>query len=82
MAQLAGQFSRRNGVDRPVIDKTGLTGMYDYKLQWGDDAAATPEADALSIFTAMQEQLGLKLEPAKAPIQVLVVDRADKPSEN
>jgi uncharacterized protein (TIGR03435 family) len=82
MAQLAGQFSKRNGVDRPVIDRTGLTGSYDYKLEWGDDAAVRADADAVSIYTAMQEQLGLKLEPAKAPVEVLVVDSAAKPSDN
>ena len=82
MAQLANQFSNRNGVDRPVIDKTGLSGGYDYKLAWGDYGAANADADVLSIFTAIQDQLGLKLEPAKAPIEVLIVDFAAKPSEN
>jgi uncharacterized protein (TIGR03435 family) len=82
MAQFANQFSNRNGVDRPVIDKTGLSGGYDYKLEWGDYGAANADADAVSIFTAIQDQLGLKLEPAKAPIEVLVVDFAAKPSEN
>ena len=82
MAQLANQFSKRNGVDRPVIDKTGLTGGYDYKLDWGDYGAANADADVASIFTAIQDQLGLKLEPAKAPIEVLIVDFAAKPSEN
>ncbi len=82
MAQLAGQFSKRNNVDRPVVDRTGLTGTYDYKLEWGDDAAVAANSDVVSIFTAMQEQLGLKLEPAKAPIPVVVVDHAEKPSDN
>jgi uncharacterized protein (TIGR03435 family) len=82
MAQLANQFSKRNGVDRPVIDKTGLSGGYDYKLEWGDYGAANADADVVSIFTAIQDQLGLKLEPAKAPVEVLVVDFAAKPSEN
>jgi uncharacterized protein (TIGR03435 family) len=82
MAQFAGQFSKRNSVDRPVIDKTGLTGAYDYKLEWGDDGAANADVDAPSIFTAVQDQLGLKLEKATAPIEVLVIDRAAKPSEN
>ncbi len=82
MAQLANQFSNRNGVDRPVLDKTGLTGGYDYKLEWGDYGAANADADAVSIFTAIQEQLGLKLEKTTAPIEVLIVDSAAKPSEN
>ena len=82
MAQLALQFSKINKVDRPVIDKTGLTGSYDYKLEWGDDLSVTADSGVVSIFTAFQQQLGLKLEPARAAIQVLVVDRAEKPTEN
>jgi uncharacterized protein (TIGR03435 family) len=82
MAQLANQFSKRNGVDRPVLDKTGLTGSYDYKLEWGDNAAANADADVLSIFTAIQEQIGLKLEKTTSAIEVLIVDYAAKPSEN
>jgi len=82
MAQLANQFSKRNGVDRPVLDKTGLSGGYDYKLEWGDYGAASADADVVSIFTAIQDQLGLKLEPTKAPVEVLIVDFAAKPSEN
>jgi uncharacterized protein (TIGR03435 family) len=82
MAQLAGQFSKRNSVDRPVVDKTGLTGTYDYRLEWGDDAVAEGDTRAVSIFTALREQLGLKMEPTKASVRVLVVDHAEKPSEN
>jgi uncharacterized protein (TIGR03435 family) len=82
MAQLASQFSKRNGVDRPVIDRTQLPAGYDYKLEWGIDAAVGADGDVVSIFTAMQEQLGLKLEPTKAPVEVLVIDSASKPSEN
>ena len=82
MAQFTAQFSRHNSVDRPVIDKTGLTGTYDYKLEWGDDTAADADTRVPSIYTAVQEQLGLRLEPAKAPVRVLIIDRAEKPSEN
>lgn len=82
MAQLAGQFSRRNNVDRPVLDKTGLTGAYSYKLEWGDDAAADADTRVASVFTAFKEQLGLRLQPTRAPVQVLIVDHAEKPSEN
>jgi len=82
MAQLANQFSNRNGVDRPVIDKTRLAGAYDYKLEWGDNTGAGADADVLSIFTAIQEQLGLKLEKTTSAIEVLIVDYAAKPSEN
>jgi uncharacterized protein (TIGR03435 family) len=81
MAVLAGQLGRLVG--RPVVDETGLAGRFDFMLQW-----STPErgntADAMgpSIFTALQEQLGLKLEPKKAPLPVLVVDHLEAPSDN
>jgi len=76
--------------DRPVVDKTGLTGFYDIALEWSRDdgqhsALGVPrETDDAgpSLFTAVQEQLGLKLETARAPIEVLVIDHAEKPSEN
>ena len=78
---------------RTVLDKTELSGEYDFNLQWtpdiGDGLAfkgAPPEspraADGPSIFTAIQEQLGLKLESQKGPVEMLVVDRAEKPAEN
>jgi uncharacterized protein (TIGR03435 family) len=82
MAQLARQFSNSNSVDRPVIDKTGLTATYDYKLEWSDDTAAAPDTGTESVFTAFQEQLGLRLQPTRAAVQILVVDHAEKPSEN
>ena len=65
-----------------VTDKTGLTDRYDLKLQWTpDDAPATDNA-APSLFTAIQEQLGLKLEPAKEPVSVLVIDHIEPPTPN
>jgi uncharacterized protein (TIGR03435 family) len=82
MAQLTGQFSKRNNVDRPVLDKSGLTGLYDYKLEWGNDTAPTADLDSQSIFSALQQQLGLRLKPASARMRVLVVDSAEKPSAN
>jgi uncharacterized protein (TIGR03435 family) len=71
-------------IHRTVIDKTELTGNYDLTLQWTPDGApASTDADAPpSIYTAVQEQLGLKLQPAKAPVEVLVVDHVAMPSEN
>jgi uncharacterized protein (TIGR03435 family) len=66
--------------DRFVIDNTGLAGEYDFRLTWTELAAA--DSDAVSLFTAIQEQLGLKLEPAKAPVQVTVIDSVEQPSEN
>jgi len=66
-------------VERPVIDKTGIDGQFDVKVQW------TPEESpdtGPSIFTAVQEQLGLKLEARHAPQDVVVIDHIDRPSEN
>jgi uncharacterized protein (TIGR03435 family) len=77
------------GVGRIVVDKTGLPGYYDFSLTFTPDtaptapgapAAAPPDPSAPSLFTAMQEQLGLKLEPGRAPVQVLVIDRAQRPT--
>ncbi len=69
---------------RPVIDHTGLTGHYEFTLQF---SPAQPSTDAQpdagpSVFTAVQEQLGLKLESTKAPVRVLVIDHIDRPTEN
>jgi uncharacterized protein (TIGR03435 family) len=82
MTQLAGYFSNSNGVDRPVLDLTGLTGNYAFKLEWSNPLAGTPDSSAPSIFTALPEQLGLKLEPRRAPVEVFVIDRAEMPGEN
>jgi uncharacterized protein (TIGR03435 family) len=93
MAQLALKLSE--AVQRPVLDATGVAGKFDLKLEWTpDDMQAKPpsseqrvgnalEASAApSIFVALQEQLGLRLEPWKVPAEVLVIDSAEKPSEN
>jgi uncharacterized protein (TIGR03435 family) len=83
-----------NLLGRAVIDKTGLTGKYDIKLDWNPDESQpllgpgdptkppTTDLSGPSIYTAVQEQLGLKLESQKAPLDVLVIDRAEKASEN
>jgi len=73
MAQLERQLTLQ--LRQPVLDNTGLAEGYDYKLTWSDN---NPEY--ATIFTALQEQLGLKLEPHKGPIQILVVDSATRPS--
>lgn len=67
---------------RSLVDKTGLPGRYDFELRWTPDntPAASPLAGGPSIFTAIQEQLGLKLEPSTAPLDVLVIDSAEKPT--
>jgi uncharacterized protein (TIGR03435 family) len=74
----------RFATGRTVIDKTGITTRSDFELRWTPDDTPTdsPEASAPSIFTALQEQLGLKLEPAIAPLNILVIDSAERPSEN
>jgi uncharacterized protein (TIGR03435 family) len=87
MASLVAQL--RGIVGRMVVDNTGLTGGYDVKLDWTlDDSVPTSVSakasgsSAPSIFTALEEQLGLKLVPTKGPVEVLVVDHVDTPSEN
>jgi|SRR5579862_5493553 len=85
MRELAGLLS--GFVERPVVDKTGLTGKYDFTLRWTDELSSprTPAGDPdkyPSIFIALREQLGLRLDSAKGPLEVIVIDRAEKPSEN
>jgi uncharacterized protein (TIGR03435 family) len=81
-------------VDRPVVDRTGLTVALDVELKWtpegykpsGGEGEARPPVAATqpgpSIFTAVEEQLGLRLKPAKGPVEVLVIDHVEKPDEN
>ena len=71
-------------VERTIIDKTGLTGRYDVHLHWlPEKSAAKPDDEAQpGIFTALQEQLGLKLQPARGDVDVLVVDAVQLPEEN
>lgn len=73
-----------NEVDRLVVDKTGLAGSYDLTLDWVHDAppASADTPSGPTIFTALKEQLGLRLLPAKGPVPVLVIDSVEKPSEN
>ena len=93
---LIGALSREVG--RMIVDKTGLTGNYDFVLQYtpegfrprtdlteppvGSGMVLPPDFGAISIFTAVQEQLGLKLESVKAPIEVVVIDHVERPSGN
>ncbi len=73
---------------RTVVDRTSLTGYYNFTLRWTPDQTTTQAGSALeadsapSIFTAVEEQLGLKLESTKAPVKVLVVDRIERPTAN
>jgi len=69
-------------LDREVVDRTGLTGRYDFTLKWTPENRRADDNAGPSIFTALQEQLGLKLESAKGPVEMLIVEHAEKPSEN
>jgi uncharacterized protein (TIGR03435 family) len=91
MPDLAAALSAR--LDFPVVDMTDLKGFYDLTLDWTPDAGRSASGDGdggttgdktgASIFVAMQEQLGLKLQAQKGPVDILVVDRAEKtPAEN
>jgi uncharacterized protein (TIGR03435 family) len=89
MGDLASLMQRAI-LDRPVVDKTGLQGRYDFDLEWAPDetqfggevAAAPAEAPSAPLFSAIQQQLGLKLEATRGPINALVVDSVERPSAN
>jgi uncharacterized protein (TIGR03435 family) len=78
MRELASAVSRL--LDREVIESTGLSGVYDVRVEWTPDSATGDLG--ISLFTAVQEQLGLKLESANAPIDVLVIDHVEKPTSD
>ena len=93
--QIAARLSHMLAIDRPVVNRTGIAGIFDLHLEFtpgenapngvfrDDSAEPTPETSAgPSIFTALQEQLGLKLEPARGPGEFLVIDHVERPSEN
>jgi uncharacterized protein (TIGR03435 family) len=76
-------------MNRPIIDKTNLTGLYDIKLEWiPDNLQATPggppapDSEGPTLTTAIQEQLGLRLESTKGPVEVIVIDSVQRPTEN
>jgi uncharacterized protein (TIGR03435 family) len=85
LADLTTMLGRRPELDgRTVIDKTGLTGKYDWILEWRPLSLNSTDSDETgpSLFTALKEQLGLKLEPARGPVQIVVVDAVSAPSPN
>ncbi len=91
-ADLASYLTNRVG--RPILDKTGLTDRYDFTLQFAQDdiapqspsGGASPSASVdpvgVSVFTAVRDQLGLKLEPGKGPVEIIVIDHIERPSGN
>jgi uncharacterized protein (TIGR03435 family) len=81
LAALAAQGFHAD-FDRPVIDQTGITGMFDIHLEFAREGAPAGDLRAPSLFTAVQEQLGLKLTPGEGPVEVLVIDHLEHPSEN
>jgi uncharacterized protein (TIGR03435 family) len=82
IAEFASALSSQ--MDRPVVDRTGIDGVYDFTLKWspGDDPDATDSATGASLFTVIQETLGLKLEGKKIPVPMIAVDSAEKPDAN
>jgi uncharacterized protein (TIGR03435 family) len=90
MGMLVGWISTLHETDRMVVDETGLRGKYSFVLDGvadgpgppSDAGGPSPEDAPLSVFTVLPEQLGLRLKLKKAPVQVLVVDRAELPSAN
>ena len=80
MAAFAERLSRQ--MDLPVVNQTGLDGAFNLKLEWTPESAQTAADPSVSLFTAIQEQLGLRLRAQKVPVEMLVIDHAEKPSEN
>jgi uncharacterized protein (TIGR03435 family) len=91
MADLASVMQRA-ALDRPVIDQTGLSGRYDFSLEWTPDETQfggalghPPNTDSSAkpdLFAALQQQLGLRLEATKGPVETLIIDQAERPSAN
>lgn len=80
MEQLAGVLSRL--LEVPIVDKTGLTAYYDLLLKWSPDEASADTTSAPSIFTAIQETLGLRLITGRQPVDVLLIDHVERPTPN
>jgi uncharacterized protein (TIGR03435 family) len=86
---LVANFIGNQFASRPVADGTGLSGRFDVTLTWNRELRDAPAANAVSVagdlpnlFTALQEQLGLKVEPSRGPVDVLVLDRLERPGPN
>jgi len=70
----------QSGTGRTIVDRTGLDGFYAFTLRY--TGTPSPDSDVPSLFTALQEQLGLRLQTATAPVRVLVIDNIQRPTEN
>jgi uncharacterized protein (TIGR03435 family) len=92
LSEFASLMQRYVRLDRPIVDHTGIAGKYDFELSWTPDFsqfdgkspwhARTGESEPPTLYTAIQEQLGLKLEAAREPADVFVIDHVEKPSDN
>jgi uncharacterized protein (TIGR03435 family) len=88
--RLAASLPSFGTLDRPVVDQTGLSGMFDFTLEWvpesnspvAPDPNPQPDLQGSTFLEALREQLGLKLESARAPVRTLVIDKVERPSEN
>lgn len=80
MEALAGRLI--SAVGNPVVDKTDLKGEYDFTVEWTPEGAPPSDSNLPSIFTAVQEQLGLRLEAQKGDVEFLVIDHVERPSAN
>ena len=79
---IVNRFHNSGWIDRPMADNTNLTGEYDVALKWTPENATTDDLSAPSLFTAIQEQWGLRLEAQTVPLDFLVIDHVAKPTEN
>jgi uncharacterized protein (TIGR03435 family) len=90
MKRIADTLPDAGRLGRPVVDQTGLTGTFDFTMRWTPDSGAPamqetnaePALQGTSFFEALKDQLGLKLKPTNAPLNVLVIDHVERPSEN
>jgi uncharacterized protein (TIGR03435 family) len=80
---IANQLTAMGALDRPVFDQTGLSGTFDFALEWADEPADTNDVPAGATFLqAIREQLGMKLESQRSSVEVIVLDHVEHPSEN
>jgi uncharacterized protein (TIGR03435 family) len=90
MEVIAQALTSLNGSDHPLIDQTGLPGNYDFFIKWSpastsvaaSEAGAAPDPEVPTFIEALHEQLGMKIVPTRAPLQFLIIDHIERPSEN